>query len=184
MEVVSFAYAKNSPFSALPGYEILFPLQSTPYIQLERYWELCGTESVRSMGPNRSETVTVQTTVGATEETTNSFGATIGISVEVGGKIKIIDVSTSINTEFSYEYTRAEQNTYEKTVTKTTTISTGDNEHVILALWRLVNEIRIVDENGNDFYDPNYTFAPELYQPLIFVNPTDYRDMTYKFIDL
>lgn len=104
--------------------------------------------------------------------------------MEVGGKIKVVDVSTSINTEFSYDYTRAEQNTYEKSVTKTTTISTGDNEHVILALWRLVNEIRIVDQYGNDFTDPNYTFDPVLYKPLKYVNPTDYRDMTYKFTDL
>jgi hypothetical protein len=69
-EKLRFPYIDMVGISDDWGYEQLFPLERTPYIQLERYWERYGAESVKTMGPNQSETVTVQTTVGVTEETT------------------------------------------------------------------------------------------------------------------
>ena len=156
----------------------LDPLQTTPHIQLIRYWELEDpVNNVVTMDPGTTKTIRISTTVGTEASTTENFSVTVG--VELGFDAGA--VSGSINTEFGYNHTTALTERFEETREVTETRTAPDDAHVIVAMWRLVNEIKIVDETGETYTDPNYTFAGSLGVPLKFVNPTDYRVKSYQF---
>lgn len=156
----------------------LDPLQTIPHIQLIRYWELEDpVNNVVTMDPGTTKTIRISTTVGTEASTTEDFSVTVG--VELGFDAGA--VSGSINTEFGYNHTTALTEKFEETREITETRTAPDDAHVIVAMWRLVNEIKIINEEGETYTDPNYTFAERLGVPLKFVNPTDYRVKSYQF---
>ena len=166
------------------SYTGLMELSELPELQIVRYWvRISGIE--RYPGGTEIEE-TRSHTEGSSETSAYSFTETLGVSATAGGGGAFVSAEVTVSAEFSA--TQSFESTFETETTRehTVTIAPESGKNIVYCTWQLYEEFRLVHPDKNSegeyesFYDPNYEFADESSQPMIFKTPV-IRNVTYKF---
>lgn len=131
------------------------PLTSQPYLQLVRYWVRVG--DVERYSGNTSKTTTRSTTRGTTETSASEFSRTLGIETTISGSW-YVDLELKVKAEFSWKESHETSIMHEETFGESFTIACPENKNLVYCVWQLIEEYRIVDENGDFFTDPDFLF--------------------------
>ncbi|MEZ4961788.1 MAG: hypothetical protein R2830_18310 [Saprospiraceae bacterium] len=137
------------PSKAPPvGEQVTGPtLQTKPIIQMVRYWVPINIERIPA-----GVTLTTSTEITHGIDAGFSYQYSISTGFSVGGDLASFNMEVSQTFGFSISYN------YSITTTKTKEIAAPDDKNVAFITWQLIEEFRIVDENGELFTDPNYDF--------------------------
>ena len=140
----------HKPLKAPDG--IIGPkLESKPIIQMVRYWV-----------PINVERIAAGVTLTTSEEITHGVGAEFSyeysITTGIGASAGVLSFSQEISQTFGFSVS------YNYSVTYTTTkeIAAPDDKNVSFITWQLVEEIRVVNEQGELYTDPSYDFKSML----------------------
>ena len=123
-------------------------LSKKPYIQLIKYWQLQESNAIIA---GISTTFTKVTTNSI--ERTKAYELSITLGFEVGDIFGCATFSTEIQNTFSTSVSYTESTEY--SISKT--IGPYDT-NVRYNIWQEIHELRIVDEKGEVFTDPEYEF--------------------------
>lgn len=132
-------------------------LTNPVHIKRERYWErvlVDGTRSVRA-DEGFSKSVSYTVTHGASMSASETFAET----TEVGASLSPFDVGLSVKDTTERTHGRTSEITEETAVTVTHELSGIQGKTVIFSVWQSVEAYSFVDENGDPYTDPSYTFA-------------------------
>ena len=132
------------------------PLTNTVHMKRERWWRritLGGQKSVR-VDPGTSREVTYSRTTGMSYATASSFAETMNASA----KVAPYDVGAEVGYATEEVYTSTREISEEETVEVSHTITGIEGKSIIFSVWQSVERYTFVDENGDPFTDPSYTF--------------------------
>lgn len=153
------------------------PLQEKPRLQVVRYWVLADPEAgVSKLAPNEGASISTQVKVGVYEGSRKSFAPTIGA---VGDR-EVELFNLLVNSQFDTEYLPNERSAGESILPVQETVNPADY-YQIAAVYKLVQEFRLVNASGQPYTDPNYQFDPASLKPLIYVDSRDVVTKVYTF---
>jgi hypothetical protein len=143
-------------------------ISAIPKMQIIQYWVPI---EVWRIPAGTSKTLEVSYTHGWEE--TQEYGISVTLGYEAG-----VEGFGKLNTELqtSYNYSIAEN--YSKTETITNSCTAPDNKNVLYVTWQRINEIRLINNNGEIFNDENYYFSS---MPIARVPADDIIDMAYQY---
>ena len=132
-------------------------LTNAVFIKRERYWKrvlVDGVKSVRA-DPGTSKTVTYTSTHGTKMSVSSTFAET----TEVGASISPFDVGVSLNETTERTFGRTSEIAEEESVAVSHQLTGIEGKTVIFSVWESVERYIFVDENGDPYTDPGYTFT-------------------------
>jgi hypothetical protein len=157
------------------------PLENMPQLQLVRYWQRLG--PVRRYSGATTTTVEQEVTRGTKSTTSLGFGFTIGVETTVGVDAILAKTSLTVKAEFSGEFETEYEITESTTETETYEVSAEQEQNLVFVVWQLVEEYRIVIQDGSTwvtYTDPHYEFLDTDLAPLV-VPADDIRKISYPF---
>jgi len=126
-------------------------LESKPVIQMVRYWVPVN---VKRIPAGTKLTTSTSITHGFDAGFTYSLSITTGVTVNSG----IFSFNQQMQETFGFSFNY----NYQKTVTETKEVLAPDDKNTVFVVWQLVEEFRVVDEEGKLFTDPHYDFKSML----------------------
>lgn len=153
----------------------------TPHVQVVRYWRRLG--SVERYSGATETSITRSVTRGSSTTRSESFGYTLGVSTSISGGGIFASVSTTITAEFSGEFSSEYTVSEETTETQSYTVSADQGDNLVFAVWQLIEEYRIVRQDGtgwSEWEDPRYLVTDADLEPLA-IATTELRNISYRF---
>ncbi len=134
-------------------------LTSPVYVKRERFWRrvlIDGKKSIR-VDPGNTFEVSYARTEGTSSTESKSIAHTLNGSL--GGSAKGGAITGSLGYSLTATFETSVEVTEEQTVTVTRTVTGIDGKTVIYSVWSSVERYTVVDEAGEPYTDPNFTFA-------------------------
>jgi hypothetical protein len=128
------------------------PLETAPFIQMIKYWKAIKNYSIPA-GVTITEEVTI--TNGWEESISNTFSILLGFKVSGGA----FGFESEFKTEITNTFNTSSTMSLEKEYTTSTSFTAPNDKNVVMVLYELIEEYRLVDEDGKIYIDPNYEFA-------------------------
>ena len=157
------------------------PVTEDPRLQLVRYWQRLG--PVERYSGATTTTIERSVTYGSETTQTESFAYTVGVSTTVSADFLFGSVSTTISAEFGSEYEESTTISESETTTESYSVSADQDENLVFAVWQLVDEYRIVRQEGGEwvtYSDPAYEFLEADLAPLPAAT-NEIREISYRF---
>lgn len=133
------------------------PLTNPVFMQRERFWErvlVDGTKTV-TVDPGSSKTVTYTKTTGTSLADATSFAETL--SAETGLEAYGVGTKISSSTESTFSTTRTIDE--EESVAVSYQVTGIEGKTIVFSVWQSVERYSFVDEAGQPYTDPSYTFS-------------------------
>ena len=133
-------------------------LTNRVFVRRERFWErvlVDGAKNVR-VDPGFSKSVSFTRTHGTSTSESETFARSLDAELTLGSQAPI---GASLKGTLSETFSTTREVTEETSETVTHQVTGLDGKTVIFSVWRSVERYTIVDELGNPYTDPAYTFA-------------------------
>ena len=134
-------------------------LTNPVFVKRERFWRrilIDGKKSIR-VDPGNSFEVSYTRTEGTSSTESQSIAHTLNGSL--GGSAKGGAITGSLGYSLTETFETSVELSEETSVTVTRTVTGIDGKTVIYSVWGSVERYSIVDETGNPYTDPNFTFS-------------------------
>ena len=131
-------------------------LTNPVHMMRERFWErvlVDDTKSVR-VDPGFQKSVSYTRTNGTSYENSYAFAR----SIEGEASISPFDVGIKATGSLSETWSSSVTVTEQEDLSVTHTVTGIDGKTIIFSVWQSVERYSFVDEDGNPYTDPNYTF--------------------------